>query len=325
MNAGVAISPLGVEITPVRARPSVAFKENENFEVITKTTYDSFSAHSSPPAAKSTLAINTLTLPRDLPQGAPTNTLLSEATQKGGFVPNSAAKLAFMAGVLIACDREISPQVPPGLPEDFVRAADILVAAQCELDAAVAAAPEEFAVKKAELTLTLTVQRVEAVGGGVTLGIPIAGTNLTLSRDRTPRGATFREMDFRITHEIGTAPECPTKEAPLTTNGVRFIEGGLGLAEWINESAGLSRKSGETPTAVKKTMIFEVALSSALSPVFDQPIDELSSTLASRDSDNREVRHRLIATTLPTAPGQRPASDTDLRQAAQDFLSRTDS
>jgi hypothetical protein len=33
MKAGVRISPLGVEITPVRACPSVAFKEKENFVI----------------------------------------------------------------------------------------------------------------------------------------------------------------------------------------------------------------------------------------------------------------------------------------------------
>lgn len=193
------------------------------------------------------------------------------------------------------------------------------------MDAAVAAVPKSFGIKKVDLTLTLTVQRVEAVGGGITLGIPIAGTNLTLSRDRTPRGATFREMDFRITHDIGSAPDCPTKAAPLTQSGVRYIAGGLGLSEWITESAALARKSGEIPTAVNYAMIFEVALSSALSPVFDQPINDISGTLATRDSDNREVRHRLIATVLPTAPGQKSVSDAKLREAAQDFLSRTDS
>jgi hypothetical protein len=240
-------------------------------------------------------------------------------------VPHIVTRIVLAASFLIACDREISPQLPPGVPEDFVRAADILVAAQCEMDAAVAASPQEFAITKAELTLTLTVQRVEATGGGVTLGIPIAGTNLTLSRDRTPRGATFREMDFRITHDIGSAPDCPTKDAPTTDAGIRYIEGGLGLSEWIGESRDLARKSGEIPTAVSYAMIFEVALSSSLAPVFNQPIDEVSSSLASRDSDNRDVRHRLVATALPSGPGRKAASDAKLRKAAEDFLSRTNS
>ena len=70
-------------------------------------------------------------------------------------MPHIVPKIVLAASFLIACDREISPQVPPGVPEDFVRAADILVAAQCEMDAAVAASPQEFAITKVELTLTL--------------------------------------------------------------------------------------------------------------------------------------------------------------------------
>ena len=235
----------------------------------------------------------------------------------------SVIRIAALIAFLVACNQDLSPLTPPGDPEDFVRAADIVVAAQCELDAAVAANVQGLSIEKADLTLTLTVQRVEATGGGVTLGIPIVGTNLTLSRERTPRGATFREMDFRIVYDIGTAPDCPTKENPVTASGVRFIDGGLGLSEWVRESATLAAKSDAVPVAVNYAMVFEVALTSDLSPVFDRPIDDVSGSLASRDSDDREVRHRLVATALPKRPGKAPPSDKDLQIAAENFLQRT--
>lgn len=234
-----------------------------------------------------------------------------------------ASAVAFLLAA--ACSRELSDQVPPGSPEDFVRAADILVAAQCELDRAAALHAQSLGVKQADITLTLTVQEVEAVGGGVTLGIPIAGTNVTLTRERTPRGATYREMDIRLTHTFGQAPACPTKEKPKTKDGVTFIEGGLGLAEWIGEASTLARKAQTLPHELNYAMIFEVALASDLSPVFDRPIDDVSGSLASRDTDDREVKHRIAVTALPKPTGQRAATEKTLREAARDFLIRSNS
>ena len=124
--------------------------------------------------------------------------------------------LAFVAA-LAACDRDPPELTPPGRPEDFLRAADVLVAAQCELDAAATRADPRFSAKKAEMTLSLLVRVAESTGGGITLTIPIASTDLTLRRDRVPEGEALRRMDFRITHTFGTTPACPSGDAPLTS------------------------------------------------------------------------------------------------------------
>lgn len=231
------------------------------------------------------------------------------------------AALGLSTALLAAgCSRDVGPPMPPGQPEDFVRAADVIVAAQCELDTAVA---ENLAFRAAEITLTLSVQRIEAAGGGVTLGIPIAGTNLTLSRNRVPRGAALRRMDFTITHRPGETPDCPEKSDRPTPGGLRYIEGGLGLSEWVAEADTLVRKTGHVPSEVNYAMTFEVALNSALQPVFDRPIDgDTTGSLSSVDSDDREVRHRIAVTILPDVPGEPRPTIARLRDAARRFLER---
>ena len=204
------------------------------------------------------------------------------------------------------CSEDLSEQRPPGQPGDFVRAADILVTAQCELDKAAARDPARFRFRTAEvvdftgrvvpsaaapvpggvsLTMTLTVQRTEAIGGGITLTIPIASTDLTLRRERTPTGAALRKMDFRLSHRIGSAPDCPTEEQPKTASGARYIAGGLGLVEWIAEADTLVTKSGQVPSEVNYQLTFEVALSKDLSPIFSRPIDDVDGTLSSRGAE----------------------------------------
>ena len=133
--------------------------------------------------------------------------------------------------------------------------------------------------------MTLTVQRTEAIGGGITLTIPIASTDLTLRRERTPTGAALRKMDFRLSHRIGSAPDCPTEEQPKTASGARYIAGGLGLVEWIAEADTLVTKSGQVPSEVNYQLTFEVALSKDLSPIFSRPIDDVDGTLSSRGAE----------------------------------------
>lgn len=224
--------------------------------------------------------------------------------------------LALVAG-LMACDRDPPELRPPGGPEDFLRAADVLVAAQCELDAAAARANPRFPARKAEITLALQARVSESTGGGITLTIPIATTDLTLRRDRVPEGTALRTMEFRTTHTFGTTPECPSAGAPLTANGVRFIEGGLGLAEWVRETDRLVAHAGRVPTEVNYAMSFDVALSRDRSPVFSRSEDTIGSDFTRQDASAREVRHRIVVTILPGRPGDRVLQD-----AANRFLDR---
>ena len=218
---------------------------------------------------------------------------------------------------LAACDRAPPELTPPGGPEDFLRTVDVLVAAQCELDAAAGRADPGFSAKKADITLSLLVRVSESTGGGVTLTIPIASTDLTLRRDRIPEGTALRRMDFRITHTFGDAPACPSADAPLTESGLRFIEGGLGLAEWIKETDRLVTHAGQAPHEVNYAMSFEVALSDDRSPVFSRPIDSIEGDFTRQDASARQVRHRIAVTIIPGQP-----RDGTLHEAANRFLDR---
>lgn len=222
-----------------------------------------------------------------------------------------------LVAALAACDREPPELRPPGGPEDFLRAADVLVAAQCELDAAAARSDPRFQAKKAEITLSLLVRVSETTGGGITLTIPIASTDLTIRRDRVPEGTALRRMEFRVTHTLGATPACPSAEAPRTASGLRFIEGGLGLGEWVGETDRLAAQAGRVPHEVNYAMSFEVALSDERSPIFSRIDDSVESGLSGQDASARELRHRIAVTLLPGQPGDRA-----LREAADRFLER---
>lgn len=230
-------------------------------------------------------------------------------------LPRTSA-LALIAG-LAACEGDPPQLTPPGSPADFLRAADILVAAQCELDAAAARANPSFSAKKADITLSLLVRVSESTGGGITLTIPIASTDLTLRRDRVPEGTALRRMNFRITHTFGTTPACPSADAPLTSTGLRFIEGGLGLAEWVTETDRLVAHAGRAPREVNYAMSFDVTLSDDRSPVFSRPIDSIETAFTRQDASAREIRHRIAVTVVPGQP-----RDSALQDAANRFLDR---
>jgi hypothetical protein len=227
-------------------------------------------------------------------------------------------QLAFALIVgLAACDRAPPELTPPGSPEDFLRAADVLAAAQCELDAAALRTNPGFPAKKADITLSLLVRVSESTGGGITLTIPISSTDLTFRRDRVPEGTALRRMDFRITHIFGDTQACPSADAPLSATRLRFIEGGLGLDEWITETDRLVAHTGHAPHEVNYAMSFEVALSDDRSPVFSRAMDSIASDFTRQDASAREVRHRIAVTIIPG----RPRDDT-LHEAANRFLDR---
>lgn len=233
------------------------------------------------------------------------------------MTPRTLAVVLFAA--LAACDGDPPELTPPGGPEDFLRAADVLVATQCELDAAAARSDPGFFAKQAEITLSLLVQVSESTGGGVTLTIPIGGTDLTLRRDRVPEGSALRMMDFRITHTFGSTKACPSAESPLTETGLRFIDGGLGLAEWVTEADRLVAHAGSAPSEVNYAMTFDVTLSDDRSPVFSRPINTIDAGFARQDAVAREVRHRVAVTIVPGR-----ARQGALHDAANRFLARID-
>ncbi|MFC6639630.1 hypothetical protein [Sulfitobacter sediminilitoris] len=220
---------------------------------------------------------------------------------------------------VVACDRDPPALTPPGGPEDFLRAADVLSAAQCELDAAATRSDPRFSAMKAEITLTLTVQVSESSGGSLTLTIPIATTDLTLRRDRVPEGAALRLMDFRITHIVGTTPACPTAEVPLSETGVRYIEGGLGLREWVTETDRLVAHTGRAPREVNYAMSFNVTLRNDRSPIFSRAINSVDADFVRQEASGRETRHRIVVTIIPGQP-----RESVLHDAANRFLDRID-
>lgn len=224
-----------------------------------------------------------------------------------------------LVATLAACNGEPPALSPPGGPEDFLRAADILAAAQCELDAAAERSNAQFPAKKAEITLTLIVQVSEATGGGVTLAIPLGVSELTLRRDRVPEGAALRLMDFRITHSLGSTPACPSADAPVTATGLRYIEGGLGLAEWVSETDRLVEHAGRGPSELNYAMSFDVTLSDDRSPVFSRPFDSFDAGFSRQDVNARESRHRIAVTIIPGQP-----TEGALKDAANRFLGRVD-
>lgn len=219
--------------------------------------------------------------------------------------------------MLTGCDTDPPELRPPGAPEDFLRASDVLVAAQCELDSAAARAAPSFFAEKAEITLTLLVRVSETTGGGITLTIPISATDLTLRRDRVPAGEALRRMEFRVSHTFATTPVCPSEEAPITSSGLRFVEGGLGLTEWLKETDRLAVHAGQTPHEINYSMSFDVTLSDDRSPVFSRAEDTIASDFSRQDTNARETRHRIVVTIVPGKP-----SDAALKDAAQRFLDR---
>ncbi|SMX23018.1 hypothetical protein [Boseongicola aestuarii] len=230
-------------------------------------------------------------------------------------LPRSFALAVFVA--LAGCESEPPELTPPGGPEDYLRAADVLAAAQCELDAVAARANPAFTAKKADITLNLLVRVSESTGGGVTLTIPIASTDLTLRRDRVPEGTALRRMEFRITHTFGATAACASPEQPLTATGLRYIEGGLGLVEWVTETDVLVGHAGSAPREMNYSMSFDVTLSDDRSPVFSRPIDSIESDFSRQDATAREVRHRIAVTVVP---GQ--TRDSAIQAAADRFLER---
>lgn len=234
--------------------------------------------------------------------------------------PFSAAAMLLLLG---ACDREPPALRPPGGTDDFLRAADVLVAAQCELDRAAARPGKKFSAAKAEIALTLTVRVSESTGGGISLTIPIASTDLTIRRDRVPEGTALRKMDFRIVHRIGSTPACPTAAAPEAVSGLRYIEGGLGLQSWIAEADTLIARSGQVPTEVNYAMSFDVTVSDDRSPVFTRPLDDADGSFSRNDANAREVLHRIAVTIVPNDRSG-ATSDRARSQAADRFLDRID-
>lgn len=222
-----------------------------------------------------------------------------------------------MITTLAACESEAPELRPPGSPEDFLRAADVLAAAQCELDAVASRADPGFTAKKADITLSLLVRVSESTGGGVTLTIPIASTDLTLRRDRVPEGTALRRMEFRTTHTFGTTPACASEDVQVTASGVRFIDGGLGLSEWVTEADVLAGQAGRAPREMNYSMSFDVTLSDDRSPVFSRPIDSIESDFSRQDATAREVRHRIAVTVVP---GE--TRDSAIHAAADGFLER---
>lgn len=229
---------------------------------------------------------------------------------------------ALVIFVLTGCGQRSVVGMPYVSEDDFLRTSDILVAAQCELKRAASRTDPGFRFEKAVITMMLTVVANESTGGGLTLAVPIAGTRLTLDRSRRPIGSAIRRMDFQITYDVSQPIDCPSETQTRTADGVRYIEGGLGLSEWLGETDALVRKSGTTPAEINYLLGFDIALSSSLNPIISFPNDDgISPDVSSQNVDDRRTAHRIAVTILPGPEGKGTAAER--REAARAFLDRT--
>lgn len=228
---------------------------------------------------------------------------------------------ALVAFALTACGERPVVDMPRVSEEDFLRASDILVAAQCELNRAAKREDAGFRFEKAEITMMLTVVVNESTGGGLSLAIPIAGTRLTLDRSRRPIGSAIRLMDFQVTHDVTREIDCPSETEKKTADGVRYIEGGLGLSAWLGETDALARNAGTPPSEINYLLGFDIALSTSLNPIISRTDDDgIRPDLSSENIDDRRVAHRIAVTILPGRDGDRAAAER--REAARAFLER---
>jgi hypothetical protein len=228
---------------------------------------------------------------------------------------------ALVIFVLTGCGQRPMVEMPRVSEEEFLRTSDILVAAQCELNHAASRPASGFKFEKAVITMMLTVVVNESTGGGLSLAIPIAGTELTLDRSRRPIGSAVRRMDFQVTHDVTQAIDCPSATQKRTADGVRYIEGGLGLSEWLGETDTLVRNAGTTPSEINYWLGFDIALSTSLNPIISRPDDDgIRPDLSSENVDDRRVAHRIAVTILPGPEGKGTASER--REAARAFLER---
>ena len=172
------------------------------------------------------------------------------------------------------------------------------------------------------MTMTMTVVVSEATGGGFTLSIPIAGSRIALDRARRPIGSAVRRMDIQFVHDVRTDIECPSSDMATNSQGVRYIEGGLGLEQWIEETGSIVARSASQPAEINYTLGFDIALSDSFNPVFSRSSDGgISPDVSPEDVDSRRVAHRVAVTILPEAPGRR-ISEPQLLEAARRFLDR---
>ena len=222
---------------------------------------------------------------------------------------------------LTGCGERPVVGMPRVSEEDFLRTSDVLVAAQCELNRAASRPGPGFKFEKAVITMMLTVVVNESTGGGLSLAIPIAGTRLTLDRSRRPIGSAIRRMDFQVTHDVTQAIDCPSETQNRTADGVRYIEGGLGLSEWLGETDTLVRNAGTTPSEINYWLGFDIALSTSLNPIISRTDDDgIRPDLSSENVDDRRVAHRVAVTILPGRDGKVTAAER--REAARAFLER---
>ena len=226
-----------------------------------------------------------------------------------------------MIFALVGCGERPVVQMPAVSEEEFIQTSDLLVAAQCELNRAARRPDPGFRFEQAVITMTLTVVANESTGGGLTLTIPIAGSSITLERLRRPIGSAIRRMDFQTIHDVNQSTDCPNETVRKTGNGVRYIEGGLGLSEWIDETDALLRNARTVPTEINYSLGFDIALSSSLNPIISLPSDNgISPDLSSERADDRRVAHR-VAVTILLGKGS-SASEAERIEAARAFLDR---
>ena len=164
--------------------------------------------------------------------------------------------------------------------------------------------------------------RVTQTGGGLTLAIPVAGSRVSLDQARRPLGSAVREMEVQIVHNPRDTLACPSKEAPETADGVRFIEGGLGLTEWIRETTTIASRTGAKPEVLNYALAFDISLTSSFNPIFSRTSEVgVSPDLAPENADARRVGHRIAVTVLPDGARGRATNRSRL-EAAERHLAR---
>lgn len=229
---------------------------------------------------------------------------------------------SLVALTLVSCGEDVAVGVPNASDDAILRVSDVVVAAQCELNRAAARQGAEVRFRKAVLTMTMTAVVSEATGGGLTLTIPLAGSSISLERARRPIGSAVRRMDVQIVHDIGASIDCPSADTPVLANGVRLIEGGLGLERWLEEADRVATRTGQLPVEVNYSLGFDIGLTNSFNPVFSRSSDSgVNPDVSPETADTSRMAHRIVVTLLPVRAG-RVASEADHLEAAGRYLRR---
>lgn len=221
--------------------------------------------------------------------------------------------------------------VPNVEPVEYVRISDLIQTIECELDDAVSYIAERFPqyryVRNQDAVATLKLKVLEVGGGSgdASFVIPISHGTFTIGLNGGLTSQNTRTMEFKVNFNTGRL-DCqlghPGEESK------RFLEGDLGLREWLLQITEVLTKVRETPTYLSYSTNFEIKSDGGVNPKFS--IVRMSGVNVgggAKLSGSRTVTHTISITTkdFTTEPPKlalRPRARRDLEREADSFLIR---